>query len=149
MSPNRFLRDLIVVLICAGCAIWGVTRWLVRPFIVSGPSMQPTLYDGDRVLVDLTALKQRLPRPGELVVLLGPDDVDLVKRVAREPYPANAPYPEAAIAADSQLEPCFIVLGDNPSESLDSRAFGRIPQHRIQGRVIWRYWPLTRVGSIE
>ena len=149
MSPVRFLRELIVVLVCAGCAIWGVTRWLVRPFIVSGPSMQPTLDDGDRVLVDLTALSHRLPRPGEIVVLFGPDDMDLVKRVASEPYPGNAPYPAAAIAADSQLEPSFIVLGDNPAESLDSRAFGRIPKHRIRGRVFWRYWPLARLGSIE
>ena len=149
MSPVRFLRDLIVVLVCAGGAIWGVTRWLVRPFIVSGPSMQPTLHDGDRVLVDLRLLKQRLPSPGDIVVLLGPGDVDLVKRIAREPYPGNAPYPAAAIAADSQLEPSFIVLGDNPAESLDSRAFGRIPRHRIQGRVFWRYWPVTRLGSIE
>jgi signal peptidase I len=72
-----------------------------------------------------------------------------VKRVAREPYPGTASYPPATIAADSQLEASFIVLGDNPAESLDSRAFGRVPQHRIRGRVFWRYWPLMRWGSIE
>jgi signal peptidase I len=111
--------------------------------------MEPTLRDGDRVLVDLCTLRGRLPRPGEIVVFLGPGDEDLVKRIAPEPYPGNAPYPPSALKADSPLEPTFGVLGDNDGQSLDSRAFGRIPKHRIRGRVSLRYWPLSRAGPIR
>jgi signal peptidase I len=149
MTPGRFLRDLCVVLACAGCVVWGATRWLVIPWVVEGPSMEPTLEDGDRVLVDLWTLRGRLPLPGDVVVFRGPGDEDLVKRVAREPYPGGNPYPVSRLAADSPLEPAFILLGDNPDRSLDSRAFGRVPRHRVRGRVVWRYWPLSRWGSIE
>jgi signal peptidase I len=149
MSPARFLRELCVVLACVGLVLWGVTRVLVIPWVVAGPSMEPTLADGDRVLVDLWTLRGRLPRPGEIVVASGPGDEALVKRVAREPYPGNDPYPIPILAADSPLEPTFVVLGDNPDDSRDSRAFGRLPRHRIRGRVVWRYWPLSRWGSIE
>ena len=149
MNPRRFLRDLCFVLAGTGLAVWGITRWVAIPWVVLGPSMEPTLRDGDRVLVDLRTLRGRLPRPGDIVVVSGPGDEDLVKRVGREPYPGNDPYPIPMVAADSPLEPTFVGLGDNPAESLDSRAFGRLPRHRIRGRVVWRYWPLSRWGSIE
>lgn len=149
MSPTRFLRDLCLVLACVGFVVWGVTRWLVIPWVVEGPSMEPTLREGDRVLVDLWTLRRRLPRPGDIVVVAGPGEVDLVKRIAREPYPGNDPYPSSALSTDSPLEPAFVVLGDNAAQSLDSRDFGRLPRHRIRGRVLWRYWPLSEWGSIE
>ena len=149
MSPGRFLRDLCVVLLCVGCVVWGVTHWLVIPWVVLGPSMEPTLREGDRVLVDLWTLRRRLPRTGDIVVVSGPGDEDLVKRIAREPYPGKDAYPDSTLAKDSPLESTFVVLGDNPERSLDSRSFGRIPRHRIRGRVVWRYWPLSRRGSIE
>ena len=149
MSPGRFLRELCLVLACVGFVVWGVTRWLVIPWVVEGPSMEPTLREGDRVLVDLWTLRRSLPHPGDIVVVSGPGDVDLVKRIAQEPYPGNDPYPTSALARDSPLEPAFVVLGDNSSQSRDSREFGRLPRHRIRGRVLWRYWPPSGWGSIE
>jgi signal peptidase I len=149
MSQVRFLRELCVVLACVGLVVWSVTHWLVIPWVVAGPSMEPTLKEGDRVLMDLWTLRRRLPRPGDVVVVSGPGEEDLVKRVAREPYPGDDPYPIPMLAADSPLEPTFVVLGDNPAESRDSRSFGRLPRHRFRGRVAWRYWPLSRWGSIE
>jgi signal peptidase I len=111
--------------------------------------MEPTLREGDRVLVDLWSLRRRLPRTGDVVVASGPGEEDLVKRIAQEPYPGNDPYPDPVLAAESPLEPTFVVLGDNATESRDSRTFGRVPRHRIRGRVLWRYWPLSRWGPIE
>ena len=110
--------------------------------------MEPTLRAGDRVLVALWTYHGRTPSRGEIVVFAGPGDEQLVKRIGPEPYPDGAPYPNPHFPAEP-LEPSFIVLGDNPAESSDSRSFGRIPLRRIRGRVIWRYWPLSRAGSIE
>jgi signal peptidase I len=149
MSPSRFLRDLCIVLVAVGCVVWGVTRWVMIPWVVAGPSMEPTLEEGDRVLVDLFTLRGRLPRTGEIVVLSGPGGEDLVKRIAREPYPSEAPYPPSTLTPDSPLETSYAVLGDNGDQSLDSRTFGRVPRHRLRGLVVWRYWPLTRLGSIK
>jgi len=137
MTPVRFLRDLCIVLAITGLALWGVTRWLVLPWV------------GDRVLVDLWTVRTHDPRPGEVVVLTLPGGSDLVKRVGREPYPGSDPYPSAVIGSESPLEPTFVVLGDNPERSRDSREFGRVPRHCLRGRVVWRYWPLSRIGSIK
>jgi signal peptidase I len=149
MNPVRFLRELCLVLAVTGFALWGATRWVAIPWVVEGPSMEPTLIDGDRVLVDLWTLRGNLPRAGDIVVLSGPADEALVKRIGREPYPGGDPYPTASLGTESPLEPSFIVLGDNPAHSRDSREFGRVPRHRIRGRVAVRYWPLSRFGSIE
>jgi signal peptidase I len=149
MTPVKFLRDLLIVLVGVACGVWGVTRWVVIPWVVSGPSMEPTLSEGDRVMVDLWTLRGRAPRPGDIVVLTGPEQQNLVKRIAQEPYPGKDPYPAPVLPTDSPLERSFPVLGDNPAQSLDSRSFGRVPLHVIRGRVIWRYWPLSRLGRIE
>jgi len=148
VNPGRFLRQLCIVLAVAGLIVWGLTQWIVIPWVVEGPSMEPTLMEGDRLLVDLWTYRGRLPRPGEIVVARGPGDQYLVKRIGPEPYPGADPYPPPVLVPNP-LEPAFVLLGDNPVRSGDSRAFGRIPASRIRGRVAWRYWPLSRAGSIE
>lgn len=40
------------------------------------------------------------------------------------------------------------VMGDNASESLDSRNFGCIPMDKIEGKVIFRYWPYNNMGKV-
>ncbi len=42
----------------------------------------------------------------------------------------------------------FLVLGDNRSNSVDSRLFGVVKRDRILGRVVFRFWPLSRVGFL-
>ena len=149
MTPGRLARELTVALLLAAAAVFAVTRWVATPWRIEGSSMEPTLHDGDRVIVDLWSISRRAPQPREVVVLRGPGDEEIVKRVARDPYPGDATYPSAWIATTSALEPSYVVLGDNPTASSDSRTFGRIPRHRIFGRVIWRYWPPSGWGSIE
>ena len=43
----------------------------------------------------------------------------------------------------------YFVLGDNSTNSNDSRFFGFVPADRIMGRVSFCYWPLARVGKVE
>lgn len=67
---------------------------LFEPFEIEGPSMQPTLLNGDRVVVakflyglflpfqNEAALSWGSPSPGDVVIVRGPrDNVDIVKRV--------------------------------------------------------------------
>jgi signal peptidase I len=39
----------------------------------------------------------------------------------------------------------YFLMGDNRTNSLDSRSFGPIPAGQIVGRVVLRYWPLEQV----
>jgi signal peptidase I len=135
LSPLRFLRDLVLVLAGMGCALFAVTRWVAMPFAVEGPSMTPTLRDGDRLIVDLLSYRRHPPRIGEVILVLGPGDLPLVKRVGAPPWgtPSDRVW----------------VVGDNPAESSDSREFGALPESRVRGRVTWRYWPPSGWGRIE
>ena len=137
MTSRRAVLHLILLLALIALGIEWTTRRLVVPRTVIGPSMQPTLNDGDRILVDLWTYRHRPPRPGEIVLLGGPsgEPTPLIKRVVAAP-------PEASASA-------IWVLGDNREASLDSRDFGTVAPDDVLGRVIWRYWPPSRAGPIR
>ena len=90
--------------------------------VVRGRSMQPTLYDGDRLLV----VHGARPRRGGLVVVRLSDGVVAVKRAVRRD-------PEG-----------WWVERDNPHEGVDSWLVGAIPDADVVARVIVRIWPLRR-----
>jgi nickel-type superoxide dismutase maturation protease len=100
-------------------------------YAVEGHSMEPTLHDGDWVVVDAAAYRRRVPRPGHVVLACDPREPsrELVKRVV-----------QVDLHNESWLE------GDNPGESTDSRAYGPVPRRLVTGRVRWRYWP--RLGRV-
>ena len=86
---------------------------------VAGPSMEPTLRDGDWII----ARRDGRARAGDVVVLDHPrrPGMLIVKRVQR---------------ADAEG---YWVLGDAPDASTDSRHFGSVPE--VVGRVLWRVRP--------
>ncbi len=95
-------------------------RWGLA--VVRGRSMQPTLYDGDVLLVRHGAT----PRVGELVVVRLPDGVVAVKR------------------ATTRRDGGWWVERDNPSEGVDSWQVGAIPDHDVVAVVRARVRPLLR-----
>jgi len=42
----------------------------------------------------------------------------------------------------------YAVFGDNRGNSVDSRFFGFVDGERIQGRVVFRFWPVSKVGFL-
>jgi len=84
--------------------------------------MQPTLYDGDRLLV----LHGARPRTGGLAVVRLPDGVVAVKRATRR-------------EADG-----WWVERDNPREGVDSWLVGAVPDRDVLARVLLKIWPLRR-----
>jgi len=44
---------------------------------------------------------------------------------------------------------CYFVLGDNSTNSFDSRFFGFVPAKNIKSRAWICYWPLTRIGTVK
>jgi phage repressor protein C with HTH and peptisase S24 domain len=94
---------------------WGVA-------VVRGRSMEPTLYDGHRLLVHHGAV----PRVGDLVVVRLPDGVVAVKRATR-----REPHDDA-----------WWVERDNSREGVDSWVVGAIPDHDVVAVVRARLRPL-------
>ncbi|MGI8927968.1 MAG: nickel-type superoxide dismutase maturation protease [Candidatus Limnocylindrales bacterium] len=100
---------------------------------VEGHSMEPTLLEGDWLLVDPDAYGRRMPRVGELVVARDPRDPRrvIVKRVA-------------AIDADDRMT----LAGDHPAHANDAGHIGAVDQAQLLGRPWFRYWPPSRFAPV-
>lgn len=131
LAPRRALAVLAMLGLaaCAGSAL------AVRRVVVEGDSMEPTLREGDRLLV--ARLPRRLApavlRPGLLVSAEDPRQPDrlLIKRVAS--------------VAPSGVE----LAGDNSAKSTDSRAFGPVVAGSVRAVALYRYAPAPRAGRLR
>ena len=88
---------------------------------------------------DLNLTKRVIGGPGDTVV--GRSDRVFVNGTKADDI-ATAPFPPTHLGAKQ-----YFVLGDNRSESQDSRDFGPVPRDAIFGRVFLIYWPLGRFGT--
>ncbi|XP_027174982.1 chloroplast processing peptidase isoform X2 [Coffea eugenioides] len=103
--------------------------FIAEPRYIPSLSMYPTFDVGDRVVAEKV-------HEGKLVV----------NGVVRgEDFILEGPkYEMTAIRVP---ENSVFVMGDNRNNSYDSHVWGPLPLKNIIGRSIFRYWPLTRIGS--
>ena len=129
--------------------------------IESGPSMQPNLYQGYRVMLEKVSYRFHLPQRGDIVVADRPgNEVSLIKRVMGLPGETievrdghvtingvGIEEPWVTYFGGPNYGPSMVpdgyvfILGDNRKVSRDSRAIGPIPLDTILGRVWMVYWP--------
>jgi signal peptidase I len=118
-------------------------RWL-RPerVAVDGESMSPALLPGDRLL-----LLRRRVRRGDVVAFAHPrlPGITAVKRVAGVPGDRVDSVARSALDAGDG----YVLLGDNPAASTDSRQFGAVPSAALRGRAVYRYAPPGRRGRLR
>jgi signal peptidase I len=132
--------------------------------VVDGPSMEPTLYTSQFLLISRMHYLFGNIQHGDVAVFFPPNEDDrLIKRVIGlpgdtieirerlvyrngeqllEPYYVNTPCTSRCGDNAWTLGPDeYFFMGDNRNRSRDSRAFGPVPKSNIIGRAIIRYLP--------
>jgi signal peptidase I len=158
LHPRHALRltAQVVVLVAIGMAFF------LRIPQVTGPSMLPHVQPGELVLINTLAYRFGPVKRGDIIALAH-DDVTaqtFLKRVVAlpgdrvrmvhgtlvvnganvtEPYVS---FPDHRDVAEITVPPHGLyVLGDNRTESEDSRAWGPIDENAIIGKAIVGLWP--------
>ena len=152
-----------------------IRQFVFTAAVVSGPSMEPTLQDGDRVIVNRIAIRVNSPTYGDIVAFpypANPEDKH-IKRVIGVPGDTVNAYnhlifingemfvddysPDGVfLTGDMNLpvvvgEDEFFVLGDNRSNSKDSRfaSVGLIQRDDIIGSAWFRFIPIDGIGALR
>lgn len=163
----RFLVDIAETVILAAVLFMGINAISAR-IRVDGYSMEPTLHDGEFVIVNKLAYRFGSPEHGDVIVFRYPRDPEqeYIKRVIGlpgdrvkivngevyvndqridEPYVASAPrYQSEWSVPDDNV----FVLGDNRNNSSDSHNWGPVPLENVIGRALFVYWPPESWGAI-
>lgn len=157
---GRFVLDIIETLFLAVVLFVGINAISAR-VRVDGFSMQPTLDDGEFVLVNKMSYRFSNVDRGDIIVFHFPvnPEEELIKRVIglpgdqvqvrdnqvfvngqplNESYIAQAPlYSGKWMVAEDHV----FVLGDNRNNSNDSKDWGMLPTENIVGKAVLIYWP--------
>jgi signal peptidase I len=175
-GAGRQIVEFIATLAIAFLVAQAVRTWVIQPFVVPTGSMLPTIQLSDQVLANKFVYRFSGPQRGDIVVLDDPAGQvgTLIKRVIAvggqtvdlqhgavvvdgealaetythgqpsEPLPgSNVTFP-VKVPADSVW-----VMGDNRTQSQDSRWFGPVPLSSVHGRAFFIYWPWARIGELR
>ena len=169
---DRFRKSVIstIGILIVVSAISILTATLLLPVLrIYGDSMKSTLGSGDLVVSvkgadfetgDIIAfyynnnilVKRVIANPGDWVDIDLAGNVYVNNQLIDEPYLTGKSFGEPDIDFPYQVpEDRVFVLGDNRSVSIDSRhrSVGCVATEQIVGKIIFRIWPLTKLGSLH
>ncbi|HKY84775.1 MAG TPA: signal peptidase I [Anaerolineales bacterium] len=163
----RMLGELLQTVVVATIIFLAVNLVTAR-IRVEGSSMEPSLHDGELVVINRLAYRWGAPQRGDIVVFHFPLDPDrrFIKRVIGlpgehvvvgdgqvtvdgvrldEPYIAASPR----YTGEWEIQPGqLFVLGDNRNNSSDSQTWGAVPLDQLIGKAWLVYWPPPEAGLI-
>ncbi len=177
VEKENFFKEIIKFIIIALIIIIPVRKFIAQPFIVSGPSMDPTFVTGQYLIVDRLSYRFQPPQRNDVIVFKYPNNPKIfyIKRIIGLPgetvsvnsgkvtitnkeNPAGFELNEDYIAKTHRVSDTFtitltdndyFVMGDNRAESSDSRQWGPLDKKFIVGRPFFRLIPLDILPGKE
>lgn len=162
LGAGAMLREIVVTLLLSLVMFLAINFISARVRVIS-VSMQPTLYQGDFVLVErLSKHLGQFPNRGDVVIFeypLNPSQEPYIKRVIGLPgdkvvvqngkvtvngRTLEEDYISAPPAYNGEWvvpEDSLFVLGDNRNQSSDSHVWGMVPYENLIGRALLVYYP--------
>lgn len=164
----RFMLDLLETVVLSVLLFLAINAVSAR-IRVDGFSMEPTLRNGEFVIVNKLAYRFGEPQIGDVIVFHYPRDPEqeYIKRVIGlagdqvrisngqvfvDGQPIEEPYISAPPRYESDWvvpEDSLFVLGDNRNNSSDSHNWGPVPMQNVIGKAFFVYWPPEQWGLIE
>lgn len=141
-----------------------IRTFLITPVRVDGDSMKNTLKNGDILLLyklssidrfDIIVLdeekdnekiiKRVIGLPGETVAIKK-GKIYINDKVIDDEYAygETSDYNKVTLRDDE-----YFILGDNRLISKDSRYFGPIKDNEIKGKIVFRLFPFTKIGTVQ
>jgi signal peptidase I len=176
-TTKEIVLELLKLVVLAVSTIVIIRHFLFKPFYVKGASMEPNFFDHEYLVIDELSYRLREPARGDVVVFRYPNDPKefFLKRIIGLPGERikiaegtitiyNSAHPEGKELHESYLptdlftigeetavigENEYYVMGDNRSNSFDSRRFGAVNKSAIVGRAWFRGWPFSRIEKFE
>ena len=160
---RRLLRSTVNALIVVA-AVAALIATLVLPVLqIAGTSMEPSLNDGDIVLLaktdnmeqeDLCAfyysnkilIKRVIATPGDYLWIEPDGTVFLNGEELEEPYVSEKALGECDVEFPYQVpENAYFMMGDQRETSIDSRSsvIGCISEDQIIGKLLCKFWPMS------
>lgn len=171
----RWWVELVLLLVLAFALAQGIKAFVVQPFVIPTGSMEPTIKIGDYVIAEKVSYHFTTPKPGHIVVFTDPrgELPVLIKRVLAvegqtvdvkegvvwidgqpltEDYTHGKPSSMDGTTVELPLEipeGYIWVMGDNRTNSEDSRYFGPVPVSSVKAHAVYTYWPVASMGQLK
>lgn len=174
MSDSKKLKEALDWLLHIGIALLAgflIVTFVAQRTLVHDISMEPTLVEGDNLIVEKLSPRFGGLGRGDIIVFNVPEENrQLIKRLIAlegdkveikngkvyvndkaldedyldgvETQPAGFPEYSSLVVKKGFV----YVLGDNRPNSKDSRILGPVETSRISGRAVFRFYPLNKIG---
>ena len=172
----RAVFEIILYFALVACITFLIIHFVGQRTVVNGVSMQPTLSDGDNLIVDKISYRFRDPKRYDIIVFpyKYEEDTYYIKRIIGMPGETvqiqdgyvyidgekldsdiygreRIKDPQTAAEPVVLGEDEYFVMGDNRNHSMDSRdpSVGVLTRKDLIGRAWVRIYPFDKMGVIR
>ena len=175
----RSILSFVVTVAIIICAAWVLRTFVFQAYEIPSGSMEDTIMTGDMVFSEKVTYYTSEPKYGDIITFADPEipSRTLIKRViatggqtvqlvdgkvyvdgeeldepytdGKETWPLVSRYGSSITYPYTVPEGELWVMGDNRTNSQDSRYFGSIPVSTVIGKALFTYWPPSSIGPLE